>query len=93
MEKSKGNGVEAMKAVKTNELEPGMFAAHVMDLPNCGGIQVARQGTIERIEATDMWGTVSEIQQTIWFKPVGGDDWSTVVITVHNSHNWLVRTR
>lgn len=81
-----------MKAVKTNELVAGDYAAHAMDLPNCGGIQITRHGVIERIEAQDMWGSPSETQSLIWFRPSGGDEWSTVVITVHNSHTWLVRT-
>lgn len=81
-----------MKAVRTDELKAGDFAALIMDMPNVKGIEVMRQGTIEKIEPADMYGTYSETLQLIYFKPRGGDDWSTQVITVNNSHLWLVRT-
>lgn len=77
-----------MNAVKTNELQVGNYAAHTSDLPNCGGIQIDRQGYIQRVEATDMWGTHSDTHTTLWFE-VKGD---VKVITVHNDHTWLVRT-
>lgn len=73
-----------MNLMKTTELKPGMFAALVMDLPNCGGFEVMWQGTIDRVEAWDMWGTPSETHHTIYTT-----DYKTH--TVHNSHNWLVR--
>lgn len=72
-----------MKSVKTSELKAGDWAAHVLDLPNCGGIQVSKQGQIERVEACDMWGTPSETHTSLWMLDT--------VITVHNSHTWLVR--
>lgn len=87
------NKGDTVKAVQTPELKAGDFAAHVIDLPNCGGIQVSRQGTIEKIEAADMYGSPSYTQHLIYLRPVGGDEYSTMVITVHNSHTWLVRTR
>lgn len=80
-----------MKVLRTNELEAGMFAALVMDTPNAGGIHVVRQGTIEKIEAADSYGVPSEHLQLIHFRPKGGNMWSTQVITVNNSHMWLVR--
>ena len=79
-----------MKAVKTNELKVGDYAAHLMDSPNCGGIEVMRQGIIERIEPRDMWGAPSDHLQLIEIK-VKGQHYPQV-ITVHNSHTWLVRT-
>jgi hypothetical protein len=81
-----------MNSVKTNELKAGDWAAHMMDLPNCGGIQIADQGQIEKVEHCDMWGTPSETHTTVYLKPAGGDKWSTEVLTVHNSHTWIVRT-
>lgn len=81
-----------MNAVKTTELKAGDWAALTMDTPNCGGIQVTDQGRIMEVEACDMWGTPSEILTTVYLKPAGGDQWSTKVMTVHNSHTWLVRT-
>jgi hypothetical protein len=81
-----------MNSVKTNELKSGDWAAHVMDLPNCGGIQISDQGQIEKVEYCDMWGTPSETHTTVYLKPAGADQWSTEVLTVHNSHTWIVRT-
>jgi hypothetical protein len=82
-----------MKAVRTNELEAGMFAALVMDTPNAGGVQVTRQGIIEKIEAADMYGVPSEHLQLIHFRKQGSTNpWDIEVITVNNSHLWLVRT-
>ena len=72
-----------MRSVKTHQLEKGDYAAHVIDLPNCGGIQITRQGKIERVEPQDMWGQPSETHTLIWIN----DD----VISVHNTHNWMVR--
>lgn len=76
-----------MKTVKTNELVAGDYAAHIMDLTNCGGIQVALQGTIESIEPRDIWGIPSDHLQLIYIKVKD----EVKVITVHNSHIWLVR--
>lgn len=80
-----------MESLRTNQLKAGMFAALVMDTPNAGGIHIVRQGTIEKIQAADMYGSPSEILSLIHIRPKGGDMWSTQVITVNNSHMWLVR--
>lgn len=81
-----------MKAVRTNELEAGMFAALMMDLPNCKGIEVQNQGEIVEVKHTDMWGVASETHTTVYIKERGAADWDVKVHTVHNSHLWLVRT-
>lgn len=81
-----------MKAVKTNELEAGMFAAHMLDTPNAGGIQVAKQGEIVSVEACDMWGVASETHTTVVLRERGAASWDTRMSTLHNSHMWLVRT-
>lgn len=81
-----------MKAVRTNELEAGTFAALMIDTPNAGGIQVHFQGEIVEVKPTDMWGTPSEIQTTVYVRGRGADKYDVKVRTVHNSHIWLVRT-
>lgn len=81
-----------MNAVKTNELVAGQWAAHMSDLPNCGGIQVAMQGEIIAVKHTDMWGTPSETHTTVYIREAGASVWDEKVATVHNSHTWLVRT-
>jgi hypothetical protein len=81
-----------MKAVQTNELEAGTFAAFAHDLPNCGGIQIGIQGEIVEVKHTDMWGTASEIQTTVYIRERGADKYDVKVRTFHNSHMWLVRT-
>lgn len=83
-----------MKAVKTNELEVGQWAAHVIDLPNCKGIEVKDQGRIIKSEACDMWGTPSETHTTLTIRKAGASKhgWDDDMLTVHNSHTWLVRT-
>lgn len=83
-----------MKAVRTNELEAGMFAALMMDTPNAGGIRVHIQGEIIEVKSTDMWGVASDIQTTVVLRERGASrmGWDDVMRTVHNSHTWLVRT-
>lgn len=81
-----------MKAVKTNELEAGTFAAHVSDTPNAGGIHVTMQGEILEVKHTDMWGVASETHTSVLIRPCGADQYGAVLRTVHNSHMWLVRT-
>lgn len=81
-----------MKAVKSNELEVGQWAAHMLDLPNCKGIEVMDQGEITKVEHCDMWGTPSEVYTTLVLLPKYGKPWDGKMITVHNSHMWLVRT-
>lgn len=81
-----------MKAVRTSELKAGDYAALMMDLPNCSGIEVMKQGEIERVEPTDMWGTPSEILTTVYMRDRGAaDKYDVKVRTVNNSHMWLVR--
>jgi hypothetical protein len=72
-----------MKAVKTPELVTGNWAALVHDMPNCGGIQVTRQGLITKIEPVDIWGTPDGYVHSVWM--------NDNVYVVHNSHTWLVR--
>jgi hypothetical protein len=81
-----------MNAVKTNELKVGDWAAHMMDTPNCGGIQVHQQGEIVSVEHTDMWGTLSDSLTTVVLRERGAAAWDTKMSTVNNSHTWLVRT-
>lgn len=83
-----------MKAVKTNELEAGQWAAHMIDLPNCKGIEAMVQGRIIKTEACDMWGVASETHTTLTIREVGASPmgWHDIMRTVHNSHTWLVRT-
>lgn len=81
-----------MKAVRTNELEAGTFAALMMDTPNAGGIHVQFQGEIVEVKPTDMWGTPSDILTTVYVKERGAADWDVKVRTIHNTHMWLVRT-
>lgn len=81
-----------MKAVRTNELEAGTYAAHISDLPNCKGIEVHMQGEIDRVEPCDMWGTPSDILTTVYIRLRGADKYDVKVRTVNNSHIWLVRT-
>lgn len=78
-----------MKMVLTNQLEIGNYAAHVIDLPNAGGIQIARAGVIERVEPFDMWGNDSVQHTTVWMK--FDNDEYVMPHTIHNSHAWLVR--
>lgn len=81
-----------MKAVRTNELEAGMYAALMMDLPNCKGVEVHMQGQIDRVEACDMWGVPSDTHTTVYIRLRGADKYDVKVRTVNNSHLWLVRT-
>lgn len=81
-----------MKAVKTNELEVGTYAAHMMDAPNLRGIEVFRQGEILEVKHCDMWGADSETHTTVVMRERGKPQWDTRMATVHNSHTWLVRT-
>lgn len=81
-----------MKAVKTNELKVGDWAAHMMDLPNIKGIEVRQQGEVVEVSPTDMWGVASETHTTVVLKERGAKPWDTKTSTVHNSHVWLVRT-
>jgi hypothetical protein len=81
-----------VKTVKSNELEAGMWAAHAHDLPNCGGIQIGRQGEIVEVKHTDMWGVASETHTTVYLRERGADKYDVKVLTFHNSHMWLVRT-
>jgi len=81
-----------VKAIRTNELEAGMFAACMMDTPNAGGIHVHMQGEIVEVKACDMWGVASETHTTIHIRERGADKWDVKSRTVHNSHIWLVRT-
>lgn len=82
-----------MKAVKTNELKVGDWAAHMLDLPNCKGIETMAQGEITQVEHCDRWGVPSEEYTTVLIVPKGGKSWDGTMHTVHNSHMWLVRTR
>jgi len=81
-----------MNTVKTNELKVGDWAAHMMDLPNCKGIEVHQQGEVVEVKHCDMWGTPSETHTTVVLKARGAAAWDTKMSTVHNSHTWLVRT-
>jgi hypothetical protein len=83
-----------MKAVRTNELQVGDWAAHMMDLPNCRGIEVFQQGEIISVEHCDVWGTPSETHTTIVIRERGASPkgWDDKMSTIHNSHMWLVRT-
>ena len=82
-----------MKAVQTNELEAGTFAALMMDTPNAGGIAVQIQGEIVEVKHTDMWGVASKDQTTVFIRERGAvDKYDVKVRTVHNSHTWMVRT-
>lgn len=82
-----------MKAVKTNELKVGDWAAHMVDLPNCKGIEVKDQGEIVDVKHCDMWGVPSETHTSVELRPKGADEWTVRYMTVHNSHTWLVRAR
>lgn len=83
-----------MKAVRTNELEVGQWAAHMTDLPNCKGIEVLDQGEIVEVKHVDMWGVASETHTTVVIRERGASymGWDDKMLTVHNSHMWLVRT-
>lgn len=81
-----------MKAVRTNELQVGDWAAHMMDLPNCRGIEVFQQGEILEVKHCDMWGTPSETHTSLTIRERGAGEWDLKHPTVHNSHMWLVRT-
>lgn len=81
-----------MRAVTTNELKVGDWAAHMTDLPNCRGIEVMDQGEIVKVTHCDMWGTESHYLTTVVLRERGKAAWDTKMITVHNSHTWLVRT-
>ena len=78
-----------MKLVKSTDLEIGSHVAMVIDAPNIRGFELWHQGTIEKLEACDMWGTPSETHTTLYIKLKG--NWEYETATVHNSHNWLVR--
>lgn len=81
-----------MKAVRTNELSVGDWAAHMMDAPGLRGIEVHQQGEIVSVTHTDMWGVSSETHTTVVIRERGKASWDTRMSTVHNSHMWLVRT-
>jgi hypothetical protein len=81
-----------VKAVNTNELQVGDWAAHMWDLPNCKGIEVDVQGEVLEVKHCDMWGVDSETHTTVILKEKGSDKWDRKHMTVHNSHMWLVRT-